>query len=196
MNDDELKELNLADLEDDDVELAQDGSEELGSSEEELEATEARMDTKLSKLRKELEQARKEKQENQDGWQRAKADYVNALKRFEEEKKFALSLGTLKAAAAFLPVVDSLERAKASSELPEGFAGIVKQLEGAIGKLGIEQFGAVGEKFDPMLHEALGQDPADSAEDDDHVTAILESGWKMGEQVVRPAKVRVSHFEG
>jgi molecular chaperone GrpE len=200
MNDDELKSLNLDDLEDNDIEVAQDGSEEPGGdfagSEEDLEATELRLDTKLVKVRKELEQARKEKQENLDGWQRAKADYVNALKRFEEEKKFALSLGTLKAAVAFLPVIDSLERAKASSELPEGFEGIVKQLEGAIAKLGIEPFGAVGEKFDPMLHEALGQDPAESAEDDDHITAILESGWKMGEQVVRPAKVRVSHFEG
>jgi molecular chaperone GrpE len=183
-------------IEDEDIFLEQDGHEETGGSEEDLEATEARADTKVTKLRKELEQARKEKQENLDGWQRAKADYVNALKRFEEEKRAAVDLGTFKAAGAFLPVIDSLERAKAASEIPEGFAGILKQLEGAVLKLGLSQFGSVGEKFDPTLHEALGQDPTDDENQDDVVTAILEPGWKTLEHVIRPAKVRVAHFEG
>ena len=97
---------------------------------------------------------------------------------------------------AFLPAIDSLERAKSTSELPEGFSGIVKQLEGAVGKLGLSQFGAVGEKFDPIMHEALGQDEAVSEAEDDTITAVLETGWKQGEQVVRPAKVRVAHYSG
>ena len=181
---------------DDDVIIESDGEEEIGGSEEELEATEARADAKVIKLRKELDQTRKEKQENLDGWQRAKADYVNALKRFEEEKKNAVELGTLKAAGAFLPVIDSLERAKAAGDIPEGFAGILKQLEGAVLKLGLSQFGAVGETFDPSLHEALGQDPTDDPEQDDMITAILEPGWRTFDHVIRPAKVRVSHFEG
>jgi molecular chaperone GrpE len=58
------------------------------------------------------------------------------------------------------------------------------------------QFGAVGEKFDPSLHEALGQDPTSSKEEDDIVTVVLEPGWKTADAVVRPAKVRVAHFEG
>ena len=95
---------------------------------------------------------------------------------------------------AFLPAIDSLERASAASELPEGFAGIVKQLEEAVSKLGLEQFGAIGETFDPMMHEALGQDEAKSPEDDDKITAVLELGWKIGDHVIRPAKVRVAHF--
>ena len=179
-------------MDDDDVIIEQDSDDSEGGSEEELEATEARAETKLAKLRIELELAKKEKQENLDGWQRAKADYVNALKRFEEEKKGAVELGTLKAAMAFLPVIDSLERAKGAGELPEGFAGILKQLEGAAGKLGLEQFGAAGEKFNPMIHEALGQDTTEHAEENEKITAVLEPGWKMGEYVVRPAKVRVA----
>ena len=181
-------------MNDDDVIIEEDGDEETGGSEEELEATESRLETKLAKMRAELDQVKKEKQENLDGWQRAKADYVNALKRFEEDKKAALEIGTLKAALAFLPAIDSLERAKETTELPEGFAGIVKQLEGAVAKLGLTQFGAVGDMFDPMMHEALGQDEAKSADEDDTITAVLETGWKMGEQVVRPAKVRVAHY--
>ncbi len=171
----------------------------MGDSEEDIEALEGRAETKISKLRSELAQAKKEKQENLDGWQRSKADYVNALKRFEEEKKAAVNLGTFKAAGAFLSVVDSLERAKATAgvdqTLPEGFAGILKQLEDAVAKLGLSQFGKVGEKFDPMLHEALGQDPTNDASQDDVITVVLELGWKSGEYVLRPAKVRVAHFE-
>jgi len=148
-------------MDDDDVIIESD-DEELGGSEDELEASESRAETKLAKLRKELETARKEKQENLDGWQRAKADYVNALKRFEQEKASAVTAGTLKAAKAFLPVIDSLERAKEHGELPENFVGIVKQLEAAARSLGLEQIGAVGERFDPSLHEALGQDAVDS----------------------------------
>ena len=179
-------------MDDDDVIIEAESEDSERASEEELEATEARADSKINKLRKELEQVKREKQENQDGWQRAKADYVNALKRFEEEKRSAVELGTLKAAMAFLPVIDSLERAKNSGELPEGFAGILKQLEGAAGKLGLEQFGEVGEAFNPTLHEALGQDPTENAEDDEKITAILEPGWKQGDYVVRAAKVRVA----
>ena len=93
---------------------------------------------------------------------------------------------------AFLPVIDSLERAKSAGELPEGFAGILKQLEAAASKLGLEQFGEIGESFDPMHHEALGQDQTEDAGEDEKVTAILESGWKLGDYIVRPAKVRVS----
>jgi molecular chaperone GrpE len=180
----------------DEMQIDQDGlePENFSDGEDDLEDAEERAESRIAKLRKELEHAKKEKQENLDGWQRAKADYVNALKRFEDEKKSAVELGTLKAAIAFLPAIDSLERAKGAGELPEGFAGIVKQLEGAADKLGLTQFGKVGEKFDPMLHEALGQDAADSAEKDDTITAILESGWMLGEHVVRPAKVRVAHF--
>jgi molecular chaperone GrpE len=175
-----------------------DGEEELGGSEEELEAAESRIDTKMGKLRKELEQTKKDKQENLDGWQRAKADYVNSLKRFEEEKKGLVELGKLKAAMAFLPAIDSLERAKgtlSNESLPEGFAGIIKQLETATKDLGLAQFGMVGEKFDHNLHEAFGQETTDVEEEDDTVTAILEPGWKSGENVIRPAKVKVAHFE-
>ena len=54
----------------------------------------------------------------------------------------------------------------------------------------------MGEIFDPTYHEALGQDPVNSPEEDDQVTAVLETGWKANHEVIRPAKVRVGHFEG
>jgi molecular chaperone GrpE (heat shock protein) len=76
----------------DDVVIDTDGFEE-GGSEEELEASASRVDAKTTKLKAELEKVKKEKQEYLDGWQRAKADYVNALKRFELEKGAAIEMG-------------------------------------------------------------------------------------------------------
>lgn len=180
---------------DDDVVIEADGSEE-GGSEEELEAMESSAAGKLGKLKKELEAVKKEKQEYLDGWQRAKADYVNAVKRFEDDRLLAVGLGKLAALKGFLPAMDSLMRARKAGDIPESFAGIAKQLDDAANSLGLVPFGAVGEKFDPLLHEALGQDPTVSKDEDDTVTAVLEPGWKVQEDVIRPARVRVAHFEG
>jgi molecular chaperone GrpE len=149
---------------------------------------------RVAKIRKELEAARKEKQEYMDGWQRAKADYVNALKRFETDTKVSEFRGKVKAVETLLPAFDALERAKEHGEVPEGFLAIAKQLEGAFASLGLEEVGEVGEKFDPTFHDALGQDVVESVETDETITAVLEKGWKVGEVVIRPAKVRVGHF--
>ncbi|MFA6408557.1 MAG: nucleotide exchange factor GrpE [Candidatus Paceibacterota bacterium] len=151
---------------------------------------------KVAKLKDELEACRKEKQEYMDGWQRSKADYVNALKRFADDTKTAELRGKIKAVETLLPAFDALERAQEHGEIPEGFLAIARQLESAFAGLGLEEIGKVGDKFDPAFHEALGQDTTDSAETDDTITAVLEKGWLVGDTVIRPAKVRVGHFVG
>ena len=177
-------------MHDDDVVVEADGSEELHEDDA------GDVSGRVTKQKSEVERLRTEKQEYLDGWQRAKADYVNALKRFEEEKKGAVELGKVITVGAFLPVMDSLGRAEAAGEIPEAFQGIAKQLHSAAHALSLSKIGVVGEKFDPMLHEALGQDPTTSKDEDDTVTVVLEPGWKSKEAVIRPAKVRVAHFEG
>lgn len=147
---------------------------------------------KIKKLREELAACRKDKQEYMDGWQRAKADYVNALKRFESENKAAKQSGVVKAVEALLPAFDALERSKEHGEVPEGFLAIARQLESAFASLGLVEIGSVGEHFDPARHEALGQDVADTLEQDDTLTVVLEKGWSVGDSVIRPAKVRVA----
>ncbi len=150
--------------------------------------------TKVKKLRTELEACRKEKQEYMDGWQRAKADYVNLLKRIEGDTKASESKGKIRAVETLLPAFDALERAKEHGEIPEGFLAIARQLESAFATLGLEEVGKVGENFNPVFHDALGQDVVDTLEADDTLTVILEKWWKIGEVVIRPAKVRVGHF--
>ncbi len=175
----------------DDINIEADGAEEVGTSEEELEATESREGTKVAKIKKELETCKAERQEYMDGWHRAKADYVNVLKRGEEEKKLAETRGTVRAAEAFIGALDSLTRAEAAGEVPEAFQAIAKQIHSAATSVGLAPFGVVGEAFDPVLHEALGQDTVEDILLEDTVTAVLEQGWKAGDTVVRPAKVRV-----
>lgn len=183
-------------MDNDDVVFERDGREEDGDSEEEMEAIESRADSKLQKLKKEIESVKKEKQEYLDGWQRAKADYVNALKRFEEEKKGVADQATTKAVKALLPAYDALERAKAAGELPEGFAGIAKHLESAFAGFGVKALGEAGETFDPNRHEALGTDPTEDKEKDDTISAVLEQGYAVKDSVLRPARVRVFQYEG
>ncbi|MHB8710484.1 MAG: nucleotide exchange factor GrpE [Minisyncoccota bacterium] len=156
--------------------------------------TEEKAENKIAKMREELRACRKEKQEYMDGWQRAKADYVNALKRFEGEAKTAEMRGLVRTVDTLLPAFDALERSKEHGEIPEGFLAIARQLESAFAALGLTALGEVGEHFDPALHDALGQDVVDSPETDDTVTAVLEKGWKIGDTIIRPAKVRVGHF--
>lgn len=149
---------------------------------------------KIAKMREELSACRKEKQVYMDGWQRAKADYVNLLKRFEIETKSSELRGKTGAVETLLPAFDALERSKEHGDLPEGFIAIARQLESAFASLGLEEVGKVGEVFNPSFHEALGQDPTESVEKDDTITCVLERGWRVGETVIRPAKVRLAHF--
>ncbi|TAL48699.1 nucleotide exchange factor GrpE [Patescibacteria group bacterium] len=149
---------------------------------------------KVRKLREELNACRREKQEYMDGWQRAKADYVNLLKRIETGAKASELKGKVGAVETLLPAFDALERAKEHGEIPEGFLAIARQLESAFAALDLEEMGKVGEKFNPAYHDALGQDAAESVETDDTITAVLEKGWRVGDTVIRAAKVRVAHF--
>ena len=173
----------------DDIEIMPEG----GVTDPEL-GEEGQAEAKVKKLREELTACRKEKQTEEKEAVLAQAVDVSAIKSETEEKKQERGRGTVKAVEALLPALDALERAKEHGEAPPGFASIAKQLENAFASLGLESIGEVGERFDPALHEALGQDQADSPATDGTVNSVLERGWRMGEALVRPAKVRVAHL--
>jgi len=158
------------------------------------EIEEGNPENKIAKMRGELSACRKEKQEYMDGWQRAKADYVNLLKRIETDAKASELRGRVKAVETLLPAFDALERAKEHGEIPEGFMAIARQIETSFTTLGLEEVGKIGESFDPALHEAFGQDKVDSEKEEGIITEILEKGWSINGTVIRPAKVRVGHY--
>jgi molecular chaperone GrpE len=185
---------NNGKMDEDEVKIEPENSEESG----ELENTESLEENKIAKIREELSACRKEKQEYMDGWQRAKADYVNLLKRIETGAKASELKGKVGAVEILLPAFDALERAKEHLEARppsnDDFLAIAKQLESAFAALGLEEIGKVGETFNPAYHEAFGQDAVDSPEADNTIMVVLEKGWRVGERVIRPAKVRVGHF--
>lgn len=154
-----------------------------GSDEEFIEEDEDQSPAAIKKLREKLATAIKEKQEYLDGWQRARADFAN----FKKEEAAMLSQKEERIKADFiealLPALDSFEMALKHSPSDE-LKLVEKQLIGSLGKMGVERFGAKGEKYDHYAHEALAQQG-----DGETVTSIERSGYKVGDRIIRPAQV-------
>lgn len=129
---------------------------------------------------------------------RLQADFTNFKKRVEKDRLQTVQDARADLAVQLLPVIDNFDRA--AEHVPEavsqdpwyaGIEGIRKQFADLLAELGIERIESVGQPFDPELHEALGHEPSDE-HDKDVVSKEFEAGYKMGEKVVRPAKVQVS----
>ena len=133
--------------------------------------------------------------------QRTQADFENYRKRSIRETAAAQERGAVKLAMALLPAVDNLERALAhvqSDPAHPDVAGFVTGIEhvhsdvvSALEKAGIEWFSPEGEPFDPTLHEAVAQQPVEGAEPGT-VVEVFQRGYRIGETVVRPARVVVA----
>lgn len=123
--------------------------------------------------------------------QRLQADFVNYRARVERDRGVERQLAVAETLKAFLPVLDDLDRAQAHGDLNDGpMLAIAQKLRAAGEKLGLVVFGEKGEKFDPELHEALVRNV--SAEVTEPTVAdVIERGYKVGERLLRPAKVAV-----
>ncbi|MDO8492617.1 MAG: nucleotide exchange factor GrpE [bacterium] len=188
--DNEVETLDNTSVPDEEFEEASSARQDL-AEDEEITPQEA-----LKKLRQKLKDCQKEGREYLDGWQRAKADYVNLLKRFSAERTLAEETGTLQAIQELLPVLKSLKRAESAGKITDDFAGIKKQIETAFERLNVSEIKVtLGEKFNPAEHEALGRDKVGEKTADDTITAVLESGFKIGERVIAPVKVQVGVYE-
>jgi molecular chaperone GrpE len=91
----------------------------------------------------------------------------------------------------WLEVIDSVERALRAAPEDEGLQAILEQMEGVLARLGVRRIGAVGERFDPELHEAISVRESDEV-DDRTVVEVARSGFAIGDRVLRPAQVVVS----
>ena len=134
--------------------------------------------------------------------QRLQAEYVNYRKRVERDRDVARDLAVGSVLESLLPVLDDIHLARQHGDLEGGpFAAIADKLESTLGKYGLVRFGAKGEVFDPMQHEALMHAPwpADDELPTDAtattVVTVLQPGYRAGEQVLRPARVAVADPE-
>ena len=133
--------------------------------------------------------------EHLEDLRRLQAEYVNYKKRVDRDRDLARDRGVTQVIEALLPVLDDIHAAREHGELEGGpFAAIADKLESILGRFGVTTLGAKGEEFDPVIHEALMHVEAELPEDATTTTVVqvIQPGFKMGERVVRPARVSVA----
>ena len=123
--------------------------------------------------------------------QRLQAEFLNYKRRVDRDRELIRENATYQALAPITEVLDNIARAREHGPLEDGFRAVADQLERTVATLGLSKFGAVGDAFDPTIHEALshiGEDP------DVEVTTckvIAKAGYRIGDRVVRAAQVLV-----
>ncbi|SNT42109.1 molecular chaperone GrpE [Actinomadura meyerae] len=123
--------------------------------------------------------------------QRLKAEYDNYRKRVERDRVAVREQALGQVLSELLPVLDDIGRARDHDELTGGFKSVAESLEAVTGKLGLERYGEKGEPFDPTVHEALMHSL--SAEvTETSVVDVLQPGYRIGERILRPARVAVA----
>jgi molecular chaperone GrpE len=156
-------------------------------------------DAKVKKLRDRIKELERESKEYLDGWQRARADYANLQKLVEEDRKRMKGMIEESFIEELLPVVDSFGMAMANKEAWEkvepawrtGVEYIHGQLMGVLREHKLEPFGTVGEMFDPALHQAVSETETNDTSKDHTIATVMQQGYKLGETVLRPARVSV-----
>ncbi|MCA9541405.1 MAG: nucleotide exchange factor GrpE [Myxococcales bacterium] len=126
---------------------------------------------------------------------RSAADLDNLRKRFQKERDELRKFGVEGLIKDLLPVVDNLERAMSHASsgdgLIEGVKMVLRQFTQTMGRYGAEPFDAVGQPFDPTLHEAMTQMVSTEVEPG-HVSSVFQRGWMLHGRLVRPAMVIVA----
>jgi len=123
--------------------------------------------------------------------QRLQAEYANYRKRVDRDRSTVREHAVAGSLTELLPVLDAINQAREHGELSGGFKSVADSLQAAVGKLGLVSYGQRGDAFDPKIHEALSYtDSPDVAEDT--CVEIYQPGYKVGERILRPARVAVA----
>ena len=147
----------------------------------------------------ELETLQQERDELVNTLQRVQAEFDNYRKRAARDQASLVARAHERLVKELLPVLDDLERALAHAEaheeamLEEGVALVARSFADVLRKEGLEEVATDG-KFDPHVHEALLSQP--SSEDEGNVIEVLQKGYRLGDRVLRPARVVVSSGDG
>lgn len=158
---------------------------------------------KNKKLREEIKRLQKEKNEYLLGWQRAKADYINLQRELEAVRLNSSLITKEKVVENILPALDSFEVAfsnqdfwqKVDKNWRQGIESIHDQIISGLNKSDIEKIDQVDILFDPNIHQSIEKIKTDDKEKDHFVESILQLGYKVGNRIIRPAKVRIFEFE-
>jgi molecular chaperone GrpE len=123
--------------------------------------------------------------------QRLQAEYANYRKRVDRDRAAVREQAVATVLTGLLPVLDAIDQAREHGELSGGFKSVADSLQSAVGKLGLVAYGEKGDVFDPKIHEALSATYSPDVTEDTCVE-IFQPGYKVGEKILRPARVAVA----
>jgi len=157
----------------------------------------------VKKLRDEMKIIRKEKEDYLTGWQRAKADYINLQKELDLARINISILVKEKMTDKLLPALDSFEMAfsnkdhweKIDKDWQDGITSIYQQLISGLVASGIEKIDQNNIPFDPNIHQSISITTTEDKSKDHTVEKVLQVGYKIGERVIRPAKVVIYEYK-
>ncbi len=127
--------------------------------------------------------------------QRISAEYSNYRRRVDRDRQLVIAVAKAQVVGELLTVLDDVERAQQHGDLSGAFRAVAEKLVTALQGQGLEPFGAIGEGFDPAVHEAVQHNTGPDV-DKPTVTGVLRRGYRFGERVLRPAMVAVTDAEG
>ena len=123
--------------------------------------------------------------------QRLQAEYVNYKRRVDRDREASRELVIGSVLTELLGILDDVGRAREAGELEGAFKAVAESLERVTEKLGLVKFGEKGDSFDPRIHEALLHNYSDEV-DGPTATMVMQPGYRLGERVLRAARVAVS----
>ena len=122
--------------------------------------------------------------------QRLQAEFLNYKRRVDRDRDLVRENATYAVLSGMLPVLDDIDRAREHGEVEGGFKAVADSLDRVVTGLGLTKFGAKGDAFDPNLHEALMHGLSDEVTTTT-VDVVAQAGYRIGDRVVRAAKVTV-----
>ena len=146
-------------------------------------------------LAKEIEALKAEIAERDDKYLRMAAEYDNFRRRSREEKDGIYETALSDTVGELLPIIDNLERAAGfddGEKVKEGLVMIAKSVTSVFEKLGVEEFGTVGDQFDPNLHNAVLHIDDDTLGENE-IVEVFQKGYKKGKRIIRFAMVKTAN---
>ena len=157
--------------------------------------TKDELEKRVEELERRLEEVERERDEYLTDLKRLAADFENFRKRAARDQESLVARAHERLVKELVPVLDDLERALEAAadheeaRLEEGVRLVARELENALAKEGLVEIETDG-RFDPHVHEALLSQPSD--EDEGAILQVLQKGYRLGDRVLRPARVVIS----
>lgn len=138
-----------------------------------------------------LGKAKKEAADYLEALQRERAEFINFRNRAAKEQDRFRKHGITDVLTALLPALDDIDRIREHGAMDDSFKAVAAKLDKAFEKFGVEKFGEKGEDFDPTKHDAILHKP-DANATKETVDVVVESGYRIGDRVIRAARVVVA----